>query len=294
MSLALLGVGILWGMSVPLTKVAVSTGHQPLGLIFWQMLFGAFALAPLVWWRKKRIPRTRSVLRFFIAIALIGTLIPNSFSYIAIAHIPAGVQGIVLATVPMFALLGALVLKVERFNPRRSVGVLLGAVAIVLIVAPEGSLPDSSKVIFVFVALIGAVCYGPEGHYINATKPAGVDPIMTLFGASGTGAILALFLAQGTDTWVDLSVAWTDAEWALLVGSICHIGAYTGYVWLVENGGAVFASQLSYVVTLSAVLLSGWFLGEQFSAWIWAALALMMIGISFVRPTRVESGSSQT
>jgi len=62
-------------------------------------------------------------------------------------------------------------------------------------------------------------------------------------------------LAVSTDSWVDLFTPWERAEWALLLSSLCHVVAYTGYIWLVGVAGAVFASQISYVVTASAVFL---------------------------------------
>lgn len=37
--LVLMGAG--WGITQPLSKVAVSTGYQPLGLAFWQMVITA-------------------------------------------------------------------------------------------------------------------------------------------------------------------------------------------------------------------------------------------------------------
>ena len=37
--LVVLGAG--WGMTVPLSKIAVSTGHRHFGLIFWDTMIGA-------------------------------------------------------------------------------------------------------------------------------------------------------------------------------------------------------------------------------------------------------------
>ncbi len=48
--------------------------------------------------------------------------------------------------------------------------------------------------------------------------------------------------------------------------------------------GAVFASQMAYVVTVSAILLSALLLSEIYSAWVWSALALMMAGLTLVQP----------
>jgi drug/metabolite transporter (DMT)-like permease len=41
---ALTAIGIGWGGSVVASKTAVSTGHDPLGLVFWQMLIAAAVL----------------------------------------------------------------------------------------------------------------------------------------------------------------------------------------------------------------------------------------------------------
>ena len=48
--------------------------------------------------------------------------------------------------------------------------------------------------------------------------------------------------------------------------------------------GAVFASQVSYVVTLAGVFLSALILGEAYSGWVWAALTLMIGGLALVQP----------
>lgn len=37
-TLCLLIMGIGWGATIPLTKVAVSEGYQEFGLIFWQQI----------------------------------------------------------------------------------------------------------------------------------------------------------------------------------------------------------------------------------------------------------------
>jgi drug/metabolite transporter (DMT)-like permease len=83
---------------------------------------------------------------------------------------------------------------------------------------------------------------------------------------------------------VDPFVPWQNAEWALLLSSLCHVAAYTGYIWLVGKAGAVFASQMAYVVTVSAVLFSALMLSEIYSGWVWSALALMLAGMALVQP----------
>ena len=74
----------------------------------------------------------------------------------------------------------------------------------------------------------------------------------------------------------------------MVLGSLIHVFVYAGYVWLIGRAGAVFAGQVSYVVTGSGVLWAMLLLGESYSLWVWAALCIMLIGISQVRPRVAE------
>ena len=44
----LLLVGISWSATIPLSKVAVSSGHAPLGITFWQQVIVAVVLGALL------------------------------------------------------------------------------------------------------------------------------------------------------------------------------------------------------------------------------------------------------
>jgi drug/metabolite transporter (DMT)-like permease len=280
----LVALGMIWGFTIPLTKTAVSTGHQPLGLIFWQLLIATVALSAISIIRRVGPVLNRRALIYFLVVGLLGTIFPNSFSYLAATHLPAGVMGIVIASVPMFSLGIALGLRFEKPSLHRGIGVLLGAGAVVLLIGPQTSLPDPDKAIFVLVALIAPLCYGAEGHYIAASAPPDVDPVTTLLGASAIGCVIAGPLALASGSWVDPFMPWQNAEWALLLSSLCHVVAYTGYIWLVGKAGAVFASQMAYVVTVSAVLFSALMLSEIYSGWVWSALVLMLAGLALVQP----------
>jgi len=283
-AIVLIVLGLIWGLTLPLTKIAVSTGYKPLGLIFWQLLISVIALSAISIFRRVAPVLNRRTLIYYLVIGLLGTIIPNSFSYLATAQLPAGVMGIVIASVPMFTLLIALGFRIERPSLQRGIGVLLGAAAVVLLIGPEASLPDPEKAVYVLVALVAPFCYGAEGNYIATRAPGNMDPVATLLGASIIGGLLAWPLAIATDSWVDLSVTWGRAEWALIFSSLLHVAAYTGYIWLVGTAGAVFASQIAYVVTISAVFLSALILSETYSIWVWTALAVMIAGLSLVQP----------
>ena len=283
--LILLGFGTMWGATIPLTKISVSSGHHPFGLIFWQSVLSMIVLFALILVRRSKLVLDRSHLLFFTVIAITGTLLPNSTSYLAAFHLPAGVMALIIALVPMFSLTVALIFRLERFQWIRLTGVVLGAAAIALIVLPDTSLPDPGKAIFVLVALCAPLCYGAEGNYLNVKQPADTGPVATLFGASVVGTAISLPVTLVTGTFIDpFKTGFSAPELALLGSILLHIIAYVGYIWMVGQAGAVFAAQVSYIVTPAGVLLSIAVLGEQPSPYIWLALVVLLLGLFLVQP----------
>lgn len=281
---AMLGIGLLWGSTIPMAKIAVSTGYQPLGLIFWQLVIGVLVLGVVLFFKGWRPQLNRKKLIFYFLLSVFGTLLPNSFSFLAASHLPAGVMAIAIATVPMFALVMALGIGAEKFSALRILGVLIGFTAMVMIAAPQTSLPEPEKAIFVLVALIAPFCYGIETNIIAVKTPKGTDAISTLFMASFLGLIVVTPFTLASGQWVDIAVTWDLPIYALMASSVIHALTYVGYIWLVGFGGPVFGVQVAYPVTISGVLFSILFLSEGYSAWIWGALVLVIFGLMLVQP----------
>ena len=193
-------------------------------------------------------------------------------------------MALVIALVPIFSLIIALTFRIERFVWLRMIGVMLGAVAIALLVLPESSLPDRSKVAFVFVGLIAPLFYGIEGNYLMLNQPSDTGPIATLFGASVIGVLVTVPVALLTGTFINPADGIGAPELALTLSGILHVVAYVGYVWLVGQAGSVFASQVAYIVTPAGVMLSIVFLNERPSYYIYAALLILMVGLFMVQP----------
>ena len=283
-ALCLIALG--WGITTPLSKIAVSTGYMHFGLVFWQLTIGALVMALVSLVRGKGLPRTPRAIRVSIFIALLGTIVPNSASYAAVARLPAGVMSILISMVPMFAFPIALGLGLEKFDLRRLAGLGLGLAGTLILVLPEASLPDPAMLLWVPVALVAPLCYAFEGNYVARWGTAGLDPIQLLFGACLTGAVLALPLALGTGQFISPIRPLGAPEAALLASSVVSVLSYTGYVWLVGRAGPVFAVQVSYLVTGIGVLAAVVGLGEPAPPALWLSLILVLGGMFLVQPRR--------
>ncbi len=285
--LIVLGAG--WGITMPLTKIAVSTGFGHFGLIFWQLVIGTALMGALSLLRRKGLPLAPShmgwgPLRICVVVALIGTLVPNTASYQAAVHVPAGVLSILLSMIPMFAFPVALAMGLDRFSWRRLGGLCAGLSGVLLIVGPGVTTVMGVPVFWVLVALVAGACYAMEGNIVAKWGTSGLDAIQVLFGASLLGAIAVLPLALASGQFIPPGALNSTAGQALIGASLAHTAVYAGYVWLVGRAGPVFTVQVSYLVTGFGILWAKLILDEAYPPAVWAALGLMFLGMYLVQP----------
>lgn len=280
--LFLMGLG--WGLTIPLAKIAVSTGHQPMGLIFWQLVIVIVFLGALTLARGRRLKLGQAYLRLFVMVALFGAVLPDIFFYLAAARLPGGIMSIVTSTVAMFSLPIAILLGNERFEWRRLLGLVFGLCGIVMLIGPEASLPDAASAGFVLLALCAPALYATEGNLVALWGTQGLDSMQVIFGASLIGAVICLPLALLSGQWINPLNGIGAPELALAAAAALHALVYACYVWMVGRAGSVFTAQTSYMVTASGVLWSMALLNESYALWVWLALAVMLLGMVLVQP----------
>ncbi len=281
---ALIVIGVAWGITMPMSKMVVSAGYRHFGIIFWQQVVCTSILIGWLALRRVRLPVTAPALMRYLFIALFGTILPNAGSYIAQERLPAGLVSVCFALIPMLALPLAIAVRLERPEPLRLLGILAGLTGILLIAVPEASLPDRAALPYLFFGLAAALCYAVEATGLGKLGTAGLDPVQLLAGASGLGLVLALPAALVTGSWITPGQGGLRIDATLVAIAAIHTLAYAGYIWIVGRGGAVFAAQVSYLVTGSAVFWSMILLGERYSLWVWAAIGVVFGGLFLVQP----------
>lgn len=276
--------GAAWGATQPLAKVAVSEGYRHFGIMFWNALIGAVILAALLALRRCPLPLTRPAFRVYVVVALLGAVLPGISAYSAAVHLPAGLLSILLSSVPMLAFPIALALGVDQFAWRRLIGLALGLTGVLLLIVPGTTLPAPGLEIWIVVALFSSLMYAFEGNVVARWGTAGMDAVQVLCGASLVAAVMVLPFAVFSGQWIDPRGPWGAPDFAIITSACLHALAYTLYVYLVSTAGSVFAVQVSYLVTLFGVGWAMLFLNESYSGYIWAAMALMLMGLFFVQP----------
>ena len=104
-----------------------------------------------------------------------------------------------------------------------------------------------------------------------------------VLGSTWAAALLLMPFAVVRSDWLVFASP-SSVELAIVGGAILHLGGYLAFVWLIGRAGPVFTSQVGYFVTISGVLFGITFFDETYPSIVWAALVVLIAGVSLVRP----------
>jgi drug/metabolite transporter (DMT)-like permease len=280
----LLTMGLCWGLSFSLARIAAVGGVHPLDITFWEAAIAGAILLGVSGVRHRRVPVTRALVPFYLASGLLGMVLPGAIFFYAAAHVPAGILAICLAIIPFITFVASALLRLEVFVLGRIAGVVLGALAILLLVAPQQSLPDPAQIPWVLLGLLAACCYAAFNVMLALWRPGGGTPSAATIGMFVAAALMMSPILCATGTFVSFGWPWTEVEWAMLGLGIINAVSYSLFIRLVESAGPVFTSQTANLVTLFGVLWGMVIFGEQHSVWVWLSLVTMMLALSLVAP----------
>jgi len=280
----LLTMGLTWGLSFSLARIAAVAGVRPLAITFWEAAGAGAILLLVCLGRGRAVPISRELGLFYLASGLLGMVIPGAIFFYAAAHVPAGVLSISIAIIPVLTFATSAVLRLETFVLMRIAGVVLGVLSIVLLIGPQQSLPDPAQLPWVLLSLVAAACYAALNVMVAVWKPKRTTSFTATTGMFVAASLIMVPVLYATGTFVPFSWPWRDAEWAMLGLGAINAVSYSLFFYLIETAGPVFSSQTANLVTLFGVLWGIVIFGEQHSAWVWLSLATMMAALALVAP----------
>ena len=287
--LSILGLG--WGLSFTLGKIAITAGGTPIGLTFWQSLFSGLILLAYVFFRHGKIIIPKKMFLPIVIITLLSVVIPNIIFYACVEHLDAGVLSISVSVIPLFTYLIALGLRMDKFKVRRVIGLITGFCALLILILPENSLPDKRDIPWVLLALNCALCYALENIYIDRLALQNFGPIRLVCAVSFVSAIITFFLSLVMDQFFILQPTNLYLFISTLGLGFISATAYSIFIYLIGRAGSVFSSQVGYLVTFFGVVWGIIILGESHSVFVWISLAMIMMGIFLVQPKQTSEST---
>jgi drug/metabolite transporter (DMT)-like permease len=280
----LLLVGILWGLSFSLTRIAARGGDHPFGIALWECAFSGVIISSLVAVRRLTVKLSWTAIRVHLVTGFTGMVVPSVVLFYAASHIPAGILSISVALVPVLTFVASLAAGVERPAWGRLLGVVLGLAAIVLLVGPKDSLPDPAQLPWVMLALLAPFGYAALSMVPILMGSPSDNPFVTTSGMFATATLMLLILTQATGTTMPLDWPLSAAAWAIVGLALINALNYVLFFRLIETAGPVFTSLIANFVTLFGVIWGIVIFGEVNSIWVWLSLVVMMAALLLVAP----------
>lgn len=278
----LLALGAVWGGNASFSKALVISGISPASVVFWQTLGAGIILTSVCFLRRTLPPRDAKAITYYFAIGIIGIDIP----YIAIVYVvqglSAGYMSVVILFAPLLTYVFAILLRLERVQAMRLLGIIVGFTGAGVLVIPQGSLPSSDLLPLALLAFVVPASYGLSNAFAELGRPTGADNVALVTGTMFAAALGALIAALVDTSFHPIWADFSQRDVILLLYALSMAVAYFMFYKIIALAGAVYLGQVGYIVTLTGV---GWgvlFFDEATTLWLWVAIVIVGIGVALV------------
>ena len=287
--LALLALYIVWGSTYLGIKFAIETIPP---FFHAGVRFLASGLILVIWQRSagNSMPTRKQ----WISTGIIGTLLllgGNGLVAWAEQTIPSGIAALIIASVPMFLVIGeAIRPNGVKPNWQGIVGLLIGFVGIFILVGPSEISGGATKLNPLGVAaLLSACLFWATGSIYSKTADLSKSSLMNT-GAQMLIGSISLFIVSGLSGelsgWNIADVSSRSIYGLLYLTFVGSLVGFASYGWLLQNAPISLVSTYAYVNPIVAVLLGVWLANEVLEPRIWLATAIIIGSVIFINSTR--------
>lgn len=276
------GLALLWGSGFLWIKLALR-GFNPVQIVFARLLLGFLVLLPIVHFRRLVFPRDRRTWAHLFVAALVANAVPYVLYSVGERTVGSNAAGVINATTPLWTLVLAFTVGVDRtVSPRRLAGFLLGFTGVLVIFTPwrsAGEIASWGGLACLVASISYAVSYLYMGRYLTNR---GTDPIVLAASQLAAGSLLLgiamPFVGVDPPTWR------ADAVLSLLTLGVLGTGlAYVLNYRIIADDGPTIASTVTYLLPIVAVILGWLVLHETVTVEIIAGTALVLTGVALTR-----------
>ena len=274
--LSVVVISTIWGSTFLAYEVSLRS-FTPFLLAATRFVIGGSVLFIWGWQRTAPTQRPRSEQWKSAAIAgAVLFLVGNSALVWSQTELPSGVAGLMVATVPMWMALLAVVVFHERLPALSVAALAVGFIGLVVLVAASGRLGREAPIPALLLALAGAGAWAAGSMYTrNAPLPS--DPVLAAGMQMLIGGGLLAVAATVTGEVGDLDPATVTGEsliWLFYL-AVPNALSFGAYIWLLQVASPVLVSTYAYLSPIVALLLGWAVLSEPITG-------LMLIGAGLV------------
>ncbi|MBV6272358.1 DMT family transporter [Alcaligenaceae bacterium CGII-47] len=286
--LCLLSGGSLLGLSTNLAKLAGQVHLPPLAFLCWSIIGAALILMVMAVLRQDLPPLNARTLEYYAVSALVGVAGSNLIFFSAIPHVGAGFVALIISLSPLLTYVGALMLRLERFQMLRATGVATALAGAVVLAARKLSAPDADG-LWILLALVGPMLLAIGNLYRTLRWPKGASAEALSPGTLVAAAVM--LVGAGYLPGFSLFVPMDQGLPLILIAvqSVVFAGMFLLLFILQKIGGPVLISLLGSVGALVGVSVAVRLQGEAPPEGLALGAVLIAVGISLLTLGRIKS-----
>jgi drug/metabolite transporter (DMT)-like permease len=279
----LITLSVLWGGSFLFIGIAV-LALPPFTIVVLRVGLAAIALNVIVRAMGLSMSMDRRVWTAFFGMGLLNNMIPFSLIVWAQTHIASGLASILNATTPLFTVIVAHFLTTdERMNGWRFTGVVVGFTGVVLIIGPEALQGLGTNIVAQMAILTAALSYAFAGIFGRRFRTMGIAALVTATGQLTASTVMMIPLAIVVDRPWMLPMPSLEI-WGAVLGLVLLSTAlaYILYFRVLATAGATNVLLVTFLIPVSAILLSTTILGEQLEPKHFTGMAIIGLGLAMI------------
>ena len=279
----------IYSMTLSLNRIAITEGIPVFAFVFWQCL-GAALLTFVAAVATRQLPSLqRKDFRLYLLLGTFGTAVPITLIVFVAPKVPAGAIALGLTLVPILTYGIAVLFRIDRIRLLRIAGFLFGLAGVLLVLLPDQSLPEPGMAPWLLMAFGAPLCWAFCHVGIAILRPPESQPIPLTCGVFACASIIMLPVMAVTENWWIFDVTMTDGDWALIGNIVINATFFVVMFEIIRMAGPVFFSTYGYFGTLIGLGWAALYFGEVPSPWIWAAIAILFLGLFLVNRTSKPS-----
>jgi drug/metabolite transporter (DMT)-like permease len=276
--LAGLGAVAFSGKAI-IVKLAYRYGVDAVTLIMYRMLFALPLFLTLAWWAGRgKPPLTWRDARTILGLGFCGYYLSSFLDFAGLRYISASLERLILYLNPTLVLGFGAFLFHKKVTRSQILALAVSYCGVLCVFGREMSLQGADVPLGATLVFLSAVSYaiylsysGEEVKRLGALRLTGLATTVACAICIAQFLVLRPFSAM----IVPAEVVWLS----VLNATLCTFAPVVMVMMAIERIGASLTSQAGTVGPLSTILMAVLFLGEPFTAWIFAGTVLVLAGI---------------
>lgn len=266
-------LSVIWGTPYLFIKYALAD-FDPVFIVFARSAPTAIVLLLVVWWQGK-LKNNWKFWKYCSLFAIIEMVFPWYFVTAAEQSVSSGLAGLMLAVVPIFAVITSKIRGEDNaFNFRRIAGIAIGILGVFALVGVD-SLKSEINLVAILM-LIGAALGYATAPVLISTKLKEADSTAVI--AISSLAVTLIYLPFIPSHFPTQAPSTSGVLAIIVLAIVSTIGGFAVFFALIAEVGPMKATLITYINPAVAILLGVIFLGEELTLGLLIGFPLVLGG----------------